>query len=103
MGEPEVVTLETTGSVISWGRSARTLSTALRTSFKATSVFFSIWNSTRMVALPSLRVVRMCSIPPREAILSSILRATSVSNWAGSAPSRLAVTVMVGSSTSGKF
>ena len=103
MAEPVVVTLETTGSVRSWGRSARTLSTALRTSFRATSGSLSIWNSTRMLAEPSVMVVRMCSMPPRLATLSSILRATSVSSWVGSAPSRLATMVTVGSSMSGKF
>src|SRR5450830_385306 len=40
--------------------------------------------------------------PCRLATESSILRATSVSSWAGAAPSRVAVTVTMGSSMSGK-
>jgi hypothetical protein len=45
----------------------------------------------------------MCFTPCSVATAFSILRATSVSIWAGAAPGSDAVTVTVGSSRSGKF
>ena len=56
-----------------------------------------------MVALPSCTLVVMCFKPCSEAMAFSILRATSVSIWAGAVPGKLAVTLMVGRSMSGKF
>ena len=100
---PEVVTLETIGSFISAGSSARTLSTALRTSVSAVSTFWSMLNSTMICAEPSVNLLRMCCTPPSVAILSSSLRATSVSSCAGAAPSSFALTMIVGNSISGKF
>ena len=64
---------------------------------------FSKRNSALMVVLPSCTLVVMCFKPCNEAMAFSILRATSVSIWAGAVPGRLAVTVMVGRSMSGKF
>jgi hypothetical protein len=95
--------LDTTGAATSVGRSARALSTALRTSFSATSLSLSMSKLTTMLAEPSVMVVVMWSTPPTEASLSSILRATSVSSCAGAAPSSVAETWMVGTSRSGKF
>src|SRR5215217_7075153 len=45
----------------------------------------------------------MCLTPCSVAIEFSILRATSVSSWAGEAPGSVAVVMIVGRSMSGKF
>jgi len=100
---PAEVTLETVGLVMLAGRSALAESTALRTSFKASSVFLSISKETLMATEPSVMVVVMWSSLVSEASLSSILRATWVSSWAGAAPSSEAAILMVGRSMSGKF
>ncbi len=97
------VTREMTGSCTSDGNCARMRLTESRTSFTASCTSFSSWNSTIVVELPSLMVDVMCLIAPMLAILSSILRVTSVSICVGVAPGRLAVTDTAGKSMSGKF
>ena len=56
IGLPAVLILETTGSVIAAGRVARMVSTALRTSFCATSLSLSTLNSTLTTAMLSVRL-----------------------------------------------
>jgi hypothetical protein len=99
---PAVLALVTLGSRTSAGRSALTRDTASRTSVTASVAFFSRMNSTVMPTSPSRTSVCRCFTPCRVAMESSSLRATSVSSCAGAAPSSVAVTVTIGSSTSGK-
>ena len=99
---PEVGSLLMMGSRMSAGRSERTCETASRTSVTASVMFFSSWNSTVIVVTPSSTVVYMFLMPVTVATESSILRATSVSSWAGAAPGWVTVTVTIGSWMSGK-
>ena len=101
-GRPAVVVRKTLGSFTSAGKSARTRVTASRTSFTASITFFSRLNSTVMTTMPSNIFVYRFLIPCSVAIEFSILRATSVSRVAGAAPGKLASTVTMGNSMSGK-
>ena len=103
IGEPATSNLPTTGSRKSLGKSARTFDTAERTSSTASCTGFSKRNSAVMLTLPSWTLLVMCFKPCKVAIEFSILRATSVSSCDGEAPGKLAVTVTVGKSRSGKF
>ena len=76
---------------------------AERTSSTASCVGFSMRNSAVIDTTPSCTLVVMCLRPCSGASAFSSLRATSVSSCEGAAPGRLAVTVMVGTSRSGKF
>ena len=101
IGAPDRLILLTMGSRKSLGRSLRTCCTALRTSSTASWVDRSRRNSAVTVTLPSCTLVEMFLRPCSDAMAFSSLRATSVSNWAGAAPGRLADTDTVGSSRSG--
>ena len=91
------------GSRNSLGKSARTLCMAERTSSTASCTGFSMRNSAVIETAPSCTLVVMCFKPCKGAKAFSSLRATSVSNWVGAAPGKLALTVMVGRSRSGKL
>jgi hypothetical protein len=76
---------------------------AERTSSTASCVGFSMRNSAVMDTTPSCTLVVMCLRPCKGAKAFSSLRATSISSCEGATPGKLAVTVMVGTSRSGKF
>ena len=99
---PAVGSLLMMGSRTSAGRSERICETASRTSVTASVMFFSSWNSTVVVAMPSSTVVYMFLMPETVATEFSTLRATSVSSWAGAVPGCATVTVTMGNWMSGK-
>ena len=97
-----MVILVMMGSRISAGRSERISEMASRTSETASVRFFSRRNCTVVVTEPSITVLYMFSMPVTVAMVSSTLRATCVSSWAGAAPGWAMVTTTTGKSMSGK-
>ena len=78
-----------------------TRATAARRSSTASCTGFSRRNSAVIVTWPSEIEVYRCFKPCTDETLFSILRATSVSSWAGTAPGNTAMMLTIGSSMSG--
>jgi hypothetical protein len=97
-----MVTLVTSGSWMSCGRSARMRLTAARVSSSAPGRSVESWNSIAVVLTPSVTVEVTRLTPSSVATWSSTLRVTSVSNWLGDAPGWLMVTTTIGKLMSGK-
>src|SRR5579884_2179472 len=101
IGEASRSNLLTTGGSMPCGKFLTMADTLSRTSWAATSPFFSNKNWTITVLTPSRVVERSSSMPETELTASSIGLVTVVSSSSALAPGRLAVTDTTGKSTLG--